>query len=118
MHVLILGARAPACLEWARAFNQAGWTVSVADSVNYPLSRFSRCVSHFLRLPEPKQDPSAWVEVLVDAARQRRIDLLVPTCEEVFYLAHGLERLTPFCRVFTSPLRLLGVFTTKATSPR
>jgi len=41
MHVLILGARAPACLEWARAFDEAGWTVSVGDSLGQPLSRFS-----------------------------------------------------------------------------
>ena len=38
MRVLILGARAPACLEWARAFSQAGWTVTVADSLAQPLS--------------------------------------------------------------------------------
>jgi len=39
--------------------------------------------------------------------RQQAIDLLLPTCEEVFYLAHGLERLRPLCRVFTSDFELL-----------
>lgn len=51
MHVLILGARAPACLEWARSFDEAGWTVSVGDSLSHPLSRFSRSAQHFVRLP-------------------------------------------------------------------
>ncbi|KAF0862088.1 ATP-grasp domain-containing protein [Pseudomonas sp. LD120] len=107
MRVLILGARAPACLEWARAFSQAGWTVTVADSLAHPLSRFSRAAEHFVRLPEPRHDPDAWIEALAGVIRQQAIDLLLPTCEEVFYLAHGLERLRPLCRVFTSDFELL-----------
>lgn len=107
MRVLILGARAPACLEWARAFQQAGWGVSVADSLAHPLSRFSRAADHFVRLPEPRRDPAAWIEALAEVVRQQAIDLLLPTCEEVFYLAHGLERLRPLCRVFTSAFDVL-----------
>ncbi|NBF00897.1 ATP-grasp domain-containing protein [Pseudomonas sp. Fl5BN2] len=107
MRVLILGARAPACLEWARAFKQAGWTVTVADSLAQPLSRFSRAAEHFVRLPEPRHDPQAWIEALAVVIRQQAIDLLLPTCEEVFYLAHDMQRLRPLCRVFTSDFELL-----------
>lgn len=107
MHVLILGARAPACLEWARAFDEAGCTVIVGDSLNQPLSRFSRSTQHFVRLPEPRQDPTAWIDALATTIETKRIDLLLPICEEVFYLAHGLERLTPLCRVLTSDFALL-----------
>lgn len=107
MRVLILGARAPACLEWARAFNEAGWTVSVGDSLSQPLSRFSRSVHHFVRLPEPRLNPAAWIEALTIVIKAQRIDVLLPTCEEVFYLAHGIERLRPLCRVLTSDFALL-----------
>ena len=107
MHVLILGARAPACLEWVRAFDEAGWTVSVGDSLSQPLSRFSRSVQHFVRLREPRQDPVAWVEALATVIKAQHINLLLPTCEEVFYLSHGLERLAPLCRVLTSDFALL-----------
>jgi hypothetical protein len=107
MHVLILGARAPACLEWARAFDEAGWTVSVGDSLSQSLSRFSCSVQHFVRLPEPRQAPAAWIEALAQVIQAQRIDLLLPTCEEVFYLAHGLARLAPLCRVLTSDFALL-----------
>lgn len=107
MHVLILGARAPACLEWARAFDEAGWAVSVGDSLSQPLSRFSRSAQHYVRLPEPRQDPAAWVEALATVIETQHIDLLLPTCEEVFYLAHGRERLAPLCRVLTSDFALL-----------
>jgi len=107
MRVLILGARAPACLEWARAFAEAGWAVTVADSLGQPLSRFSRAAERFVRLPEPRHNPDAWVDALAQVIHQQRIDLLLPTCEEVFYLAHGLERLRPLCQVFTSDFALL-----------
>ena len=102
MHVLILGARAPVCLEWARAFRRAGWQVTVADSLAWPVARFSRAAHHSVRLPEPRVDPSAWVSELCRLVEERRVDLLLPTCEEAFYLAHGRERLAPLCRVMTS----------------
>ena len=79
----------------------------MADSLAQPLSRFSRAAEHFVRLPEPRHDPEAWIEALAGVIRQQAIDLLLPTCEEVFYLAHGLERLRPLCRVFTSDFELL-----------
>ena len=79
MRVLILGARAPACLEWARAFSQAGWTVTVADSLAQPLSRFSRAAEHFVRLPEPRHDPEAWIEALAVSYTH----LTLPTNREV-----------------------------------
>ncbi|MBD8572878.1 ATP-grasp domain-containing protein [Pseudomonas syringae] len=107
MRVLILGARAPACLEWARAFKAAGWNVSVGDSLGQPLSRFSRSVHHFVRLPEPRLDPAGWIDTLARVIAAQRIDVLLPTCEEVFYLAHGLERLAPLCRVLTCDFALL-----------
>ena len=107
MRVLILGARAPACLEWARAFDESGWHVTVGDSLHQPLSRFSRAAHCFIKLPEPRKNPEGWVQALVNVVTEHRIDLLLPTCEEVFYLAHGLDRLAALCRVLTCDFSLL-----------
>lgn len=107
MHVLILGARAPACLEWARAFAASGWRVSVGDSLAWPLARASRAVHAFVRLPEPRSNPQAWIAALAERIRTDGIDLLLPTCEEAFYLAHGLPTLAPLCRVLSSDFELL-----------
>lgn len=101
MHVLILGARAPACLEWARAFRVSGWQVSVADSVTWPLTRTSNAIHSFFKLPEPRSNPSLWIESLLHLIEERDIDLILPTCEEAFYLAHGINRLKQSCRVLT-----------------
>jgi len=105
MHVLILGARAPACLEWARAFRAAGWRVTAADSLAWPVARASCAIDAFVRLPEPRAYAAAWIEAVRQVVEAQAIDLVLPTCEEVFYLSHGRDRLP--CRVATSDFATL-----------
>jgi hypothetical protein len=107
MHVLILGARAPVCLEWARAFRAAGWRVTAADSIAWPLTRFSQAIDRYVRLPEPRRDPAAWIEALLHEVMTCQIDVVLPTCEEAFYLSHGMKRFPDTCRVFTSDFGLM-----------
>ncbi len=104
---MILGARAPICLEWARAFHASGWRVSVADSISWPLTRTSRMVDRFVRLPEPRYAHSDWVATLRKEIIEQGIDLLLPTCEEVFYLSSAMAELPTSCRIFTSNFALL-----------
>lgn len=105
MHVLILGARAPACLEWARVFRAAGWRVSVGDSLLWPVTRFSNALHDYVHLPEPRPDPAGWVDALAREVETRDIDLVLPTCEEAFYLSHGRERIP--ARVIVPPFELM-----------
>ncbi len=107
MRVLILGARAPACLEWARAFVVAGWEVSVADSLDWPVTSSSRAVHDYIRLPEPRKDPGKWITTLVRVAEERDIDLILPTCEEVFYLAYGRSNFPSRCRIMTGDIEMM-----------
>jgi hypothetical protein len=79
----------------------------VADSLHVPLARASASVCGFFRLPEPRREPVRWMRSLCRVVREQKVDLLLPTCEEVFYLAHGLEDLRKYCRVFTSGFALL-----------
>lgn len=99
MHVLILGARAPAALEWARACAAAGWRVTAADSLAWPITRASRAIDRYVRLPEPRRNPQCWLNALARLVLEYGVDLVLPTCEEVFYLAHGREQLA--CRTMT-----------------
>ena len=99
MRVLILGARAPVSLEWARAFQSVGAYVCVADSLSVPLARFSRSINHFFKLPCAATDTRAWLHTLIQIIREQSIDMLLPTCEEVFYVSHCLPQLSLHCRV-------------------
>ncbi|MES2676597.1 MAG: ATP-grasp domain-containing protein [Pseudomonadota bacterium] len=108
MHALILGARAPACLEWARALTAENWQVSVADSLRWPLTKFSAAGKHYWQLPAPRENPARWIQALKTLVQEQEIDWIIPTCEEVFYLAWGAAELRPYCQLFTSEFALLA----------
>jgi predicted ATP-grasp superfamily ATP-dependent carboligase len=99
MRILILGARAPACLQWARVFKATGAQVFAADTLAFPLVRFSQAIDQFFQLPSASMDTRAWLDALLKIITQQSIDVLLPTCEEVFYVSHCLPQLTQLCRV-------------------
>lgn len=105
--VLLTGGRAAAALELARLFHAAGWRVVVAESLAWNPCRFSRAVSRNYLTPWPNRDPDGYIAALLRIVRRERIDLLVPTCEEIFYVAKGRGRLAPYCTVFTEDLETL-----------
>jgi len=107
LNVLLTGGRAPAALELARLFRAAGHRVYVAESAPYHLCRVSRSVERSFVIPAPAYDPGGFVRSLVAIAKEHRIDVIVPTCEEIFYISKELERFAGVCRVFAPPLEEL-----------
>ena len=97
--VLVLGGRAPAALDHARRFQRQGWQVQVADSIPCRLSGWSSAVSATHALRPPREDPRGFIDDLVRIVREQGIDLVLPTCEEVFHLARHRQRLPPGVRV-------------------
>lgn len=85
--VLITGARAAAALDMARDFAAAGWDVHLADSMPVRMAQWSLLPATHHLYSAPRQESAAFqacIKRLVDA---HSIDLVVPTCEEVFHLA-------------------------------
>lgn len=84
--VLITGARAPVAVDLGRSFAAAGYAVHFADSVPCAAAAMSR-VGIVHRLPAPARQFTAFATAL--ARLVERIDpiAIVPTCEEVFYVA-------------------------------
>lgn len=97
--VLILGGRAPAALDHARRFARRGWTVHVADSIPCRLSGWSRAVAGTVPLAPPRQAPAQFAADLSRAIAAHRIDLVLPTCEEVFHLSRHRSALPSQVRV-------------------
>lgn len=97
--ILLTGGRAPATLELARLLHQAGHIVDVAESLPQQLCAWSKAVRHSFVVPPPRQQTQAYIDELVRIVKQQQIDLLIPTCEEIFYVAHGLEQLRQVCEV-------------------
>jgi hypothetical protein len=99
--VLILGGRAPVALDHARRFAHQGWRVFVADSIPCRISGASRAVQATLRIASPSHAPSRFVTDLQDIVSKHAIDLIVPTCEEVFFVSRYRDRLPASVRVLS-----------------
>ncbi|TIQ34396.1 MAG: ATP-grasp domain-containing protein [Mesorhizobium sp.] len=85
--VLITGARAPVALHLARLLDGAGRRVILADSPARPIAAVSKACARYHRLPPPRFEPEAYAEAVEALVRAEGIGLVIPTCEEVFYLA-------------------------------
>jgi hypothetical protein len=107
--VLLTGSRAPVTLDLARRFHDAGRFVVVADS-QPALTSASHAVGAAYRVPSARFAPWEFARAVAGIAERHAVDLIVPTCEEVFHLAAmrdtgsvpGLEG-----RVFAPPLPVL-----------
>lgn len=107
MNILITSSRAPVALELIRAFGRNGHRVYATDTLPLTLGSVSRYLTGHRRTPPPRQQPAAFQRVLVDIIQQYQIDLLLPTCEEVFAIGAAYAELTEWTRVYTAPLALL-----------
>lgn len=99
--VLLTGGRAPATLELARLFSQQGSQVHVADSFPYALCKVSKAIKAFHDVPAAKQQPQAFIDELVKIVAAEQIDLLIPTCEEIFTIAHFQDSFPASCTLLT-----------------
>jgi predicted ATP-grasp superfamily ATP-dependent carboligase len=104
--VLLTGARAPVALDLARRFHAAGWRVHAADSLAAHSTGASRAVSQRHRIAAA-HDTAAFARDLARIAREHALELLVPTCEEAFHVAHVRPRLPAQLTVAVAELALL-----------
>ncbi|MBS0622215.1 MAG: ATP-grasp domain-containing protein [Verrucomicrobia bacterium] len=101
--ILLTGARLPFTVDLARQLNAAGHTVVIADPWKWHFCRYSNAVAKNLVVPSPRHDPKAFVDGLVNVCREEKIDLLIPTFEEVLYVSQGLALFPKETRIFCSP---------------
>ena len=87
MNILVTGARAPIAADLVHCLIRLGHRVWTADSMLFPVGRFSPGSEAYLRLPSPRYDFAAFSNRLVELCREHSIELVIPTSEEVFWLA-------------------------------
>jgi len=104
-NILLTGGRTPAALELARAFHRSGHKVFMAESARGHLSQPSRALAANYRVPPPRQQTAAFLVALREIIIKNKIDLLIPTCEEVFYVGMGRGQLP--CKVFAESIEKL-----------
>ena len=106
--ILVTGARAPAALDVMRSLSRKGYEVYAGDCLRFPLGRFSSSLSAYLQFASPRHEFERFQEQLVTFVEKHNIDLIFPTCEEVFYISACKPVLEKHCRVFCEGLELLA----------
>lgn len=105
--ILLTGTRAPATLDLARRLAGEGLRVVGADPLRFPLGRFSRACAAHHRVPPPNGVGAGFVDAILAIVEKERVDLLWPTCEEIFHLAAAHDRLAGATRMLFEPLATL-----------
>jgi len=84
MRVLITCARAPVSIEWIRIFKKVGAKIILVDSLKYPIASFSKEIT-YIKIPSPKFEFQKYKNEMKKLISQ--VDLVIPNCEDIFYLA-------------------------------
>lgn len=102
MRVLVLGGRSLVALEIVRNLGRRGHEVIAAESVAVNPSAWSRHASGSIRIRSPRFHLHGFLQDIATAVETHGIDLIVPTCEETYYVARGavwLRRRCPDVRI-------------------
>ncbi|RRD89982.1 carbamoyl-phosphate synthase large subunit [Conchiformibius steedae] len=85
MNILITSPRAPIVLEWIKIARKGNHRIALSDALRYPLAKFASTEAVYHRIPAPRlafEDYCLAMNKLIDWA-----DIVIPTCEDIFYLA-------------------------------
>ncbi|TPN79580.1 hypothetical protein FJ987_05805 [Mesorhizobium sp. CU2] len=106
--ILITGARAPVALHLARLLRGAGARVILADTPSRPIAAASKACARYHRLPPPRFERQPYAEAVEALILAEGIELVIPTCEEVFYLALAWGGREMTARLFAPGIELLA----------
>ncbi len=93
MTLLVTSARFPFALELIRKLGAAGERMVATDSYDAAPGLHSHFAWRHHVTPSPAHEPAAFIESIARVVAEEDVELIVPSFEEVFYLAHARERL-------------------------
>lgn len=105
--ILITGARSAVALDLARHFMNADCEVYLADSMPTIVGSYSNSIKKYFTIPSPRYNKQEFMQQLLDIIQEYKIDLLIPTFEETFYIAqyhahYPIKGCTVFCAPFAT----------------
>ena len=78
-------------------FHRAGHRVVMAECLPTHLSRHSRSVSKNYLVPWPTKNPNEYQDEIASIIEAENVDLLVPTCEEIYFHSQFRDLLPDDC---------------------
>jgi predicted ATP-grasp superfamily ATP-dependent carboligase len=114
VNLLVTSSRMPFALDEIRKFGRRGHRVFAADTFSTSPGGHSRFVRARMEVAPPTYAPAAFLADVKQIVLARRIDLIIPCFEEVFYLARHGDELSQIVRLFASGLPVLARLHDKA----
>lgn len=87
MRVLVTSSRNTFALDLIRKLGSVGHTVFASDTYDGAVGNHSRFLTGHLVTPSPRFETDAFIATVSAYVREHDIDVIIPTFEEVFYLA-------------------------------
>ncbi len=117
INVLVMGARSTAALELIRQFSQLNVNVYSADTFGPTLASVSRYTKKHFCYSSPRDSFLKFTQSLNSIVVDHQIDMILPTCEEVFYLAqwYTSTSVNPKPFVWVSPAEILNQLHNKSS---
>ncbi|QVL57335.1 MAG: ATP-grasp domain-containing protein [Simkaniaceae bacterium] len=81
--------------------------VFAAETSSHHVCRYSNAFKKHFVVPSPRFKSEGFINALVDICRKEEIDLVIPTFEEIFCLAKGLDRFPKKTKVLCSSYEVL-----------
>lgn len=104
MKILITCLRAPVSIEWITIARRLGHEVVLVDSLEYPVGAFYPNTL-YVKVPSPKLDFEGYAKAM--EALIRMCGLVIPNCEDLFYLSKVRDRLEVQTRFLMPESKLL-----------
>ncbi len=112
--ILVTDAGRGSAIAIIRSLGRKGWRVIAADSHRRSLGFRSRYACDSLVYPPPQTAPRDTVAALLDTARRRRVDLIIPVTDEVILpLSQQRARFEGVCKLALPAADALRVTTDK-----
>ncbi len=112
-NILFTGGRSPYTLDLIRLFSKAGYKVYIAESFKDNMAGASKFTEENIFVPSPATETDKYINSLIEIIKKNNIKVLIPTCEEVYYISRNKEKLDKYCFVFTSSLDVLTTLHSK-----
>jgi len=104
--VLLTTGRIPGALELARALHRAGHRVIITECFRTHICRYSRATYRSYQIA-PANDLPRFKQDILRVIDKEKVDLVIPTCEEVMHLASFAHELPTHCQAYLDDFRKL-----------
>src|SRR5215213_4578772 len=112
--ILVTNAGLGSAIAIIRSLGRKGWRVIAADSNEQSLGFRSRYAQERLRYPAPETAPREFVAALLDAARTRDVDLIIPVTDAaILPLSEARDQFAGVCKLALPDADALTVVTNK-----